>query len=164
MRVFRPVVIGVTVLVLASFLFGLALDVRGITPTLSATFYLFLCFAQMFHSLEEYFTQFWMHITEARSFSRWRHSGDGGLIADRAFFVFFNTALNAVMLSFYWPISHGASWSWLFGLGMACVGVGNGFLHCGVAVKQMKYFSGCISASLTLITGALVLVSLSVHT
>jgi hypothetical protein len=71
MRVFRPVVIGVTVLVLASFLFGLALDVRGITLTLSATSYLFLCFAQMLHSLEEYFTQFWMHITEARPFSRW---------------------------------------------------------------------------------------------
>jgi hypothetical protein len=89
-------------------------------------------------------------------------SGDR-LIADRAFFVLFNIALNAVMLSFYWPISYGASWSWLFGLGMACVGVGNGFLHCGMAVKQMMYFSGCISAALTLITGVLVLMSLSVH-
>jgi hypothetical protein len=126
-------------------------------------FYLFLCFAQMLHSLEEYFTQFWTHITEARVFSRWRRSGDAGPIADRAFFILFNIALNAVMLSFYWPISYGASWSWLFGLGMACEGVGNGILHCGTAVNQMKYFSGCISAGLTLISGALVLTSLSVH-
>jgi hypothetical protein len=151
-------------LVAASFLFGLALDVRGITLTFSAMFNLFQCFAQMLHSVEEYFTQFWMHITEARVFSKWRRSGDSGPIADRAFFILFNIALDAVMLSFYWPVSYGVSWSWLFGLGMACEGVGNGLLHCGMAVKQMKYFSGCISASLTLITGALVLMSVSVHT
>jgi hypothetical protein len=163
MRVFRPVVIGVTVLVLGSFLFGLVLDVRGITLTFSAMFYLFLCFAQMLHSLEEYFTQFWTHITEARVFSKWRRSGNAGPIADRAFFILFNIALNSVMLSFYWPISYGASGSRLFGLGMTCVGVGNGFLHRGTAVKQMRYFSGCISAGFTIITGALVLTSLSVH-
>jgi hypothetical protein len=79
----------------ASFLFGLVLAVRGITLTFSAVFHLFLCLAQMLHSLEEYFTKFWMHITEAGAFSKWRRSGDAGPIAGRAFFVLFNTALSA---------------------------------------------------------------------
>lgn len=62
MRVFKPVVLGVSALVIASFLIGLILDAIGVTLTLSAVFYLFLCFAQMLHSLEEYLTQFWVHI------------------------------------------------------------------------------------------------------
>jgi hypothetical protein len=155
------VVVGVTALVVASFLLGLTLDSMRITITFSATFHLFLCLAQMLHSLEEYITQFWVHISEAPPLRKWKRSGNGEPIADRAFFILFNVTLNLIMLSFYWPISYGASWSWLFGLGMACVGVGNGFLHCGMAVTQKRYFSGCISASLTLISGILVLTSLS---
>ena len=54
MKVFRPAVIGVTVLAIASFLFGPTLEALGITLTFSAMFYLFLCFAQVLHSLEEY--------------------------------------------------------------------------------------------------------------
>jgi hypothetical protein len=163
MRVFRPVVIGVTVLVVASFLFGLTLDALGITLTFSALFYLFLCLAQVLHSFEEYFTQFWMHIAETPLFTMWTSSRDARSILDRVFFILFNVVLNVVMLSFYWPISFGASWSWLFGLGMAGVGVGNGFLHCGMAIRQGRYFSGCISAGLTLILGVLVFTSLSVR-
>jgi hypothetical protein len=157
------VVIVVTALVIVSLLFGLTLDAMGITIAFSATLYLFLCLAQALHSLEEYYTQFWMHITEAQPFSRWRRSGDAGPIADRAFFMLFNIAMNVVMFSFYWPVSYGASWSWLFGLGMASVGVANGLLHCDMAIKRRAYFSGCISASLTFVAGASVLASLSIR-
>ncbi|MGA2239391.1 MAG: HXXEE domain-containing protein [Candidatus Bathyarchaeia archaeon] len=163
MKVFRPVVIGVTVLAVVSFLFGLTLDALGITLTFSAMFYLFLCFAQVLHSLEEYFTQFWMHIAETPLLTMRTSSRDAKPIMDRVFIILFNIVLNMVMLSFYWPISFGASLSWLFGLGMAAVGVGNGFLHCGMAIRQGRYFSGCISAGLTLITGGLVFTSLSVR-
>jgi hypothetical protein len=67
------------------------------------------------------------------------------------------------MLLLYWPILLGASWSWLFGVGMALVGVGNGILHCGMALKHWEYFSGCLSGVMTFMTGALLLVSLSIH-
>lgn len=163
MRAFRPVVLGLTALVVASFLFGLLLDAIGFTLTISALFYLFLCFAQMLHSLEEYFTQFWMHIPEIPLLTMWTRFRDAKPTMDRTFFVLFNIVLNGAMLSFYWPISYVAPWSWLFGLGMAGVGVGNGILHCGMAAKQRSYFSGCISATLTFMTGALVLTSLSVR-
>ena len=163
MKAFRPVVLAVAGLIAASPLFGLIFDAIGLRLTFSAIFYLFLCFAQMLHSLEEYFTQFWMHIAEIPLLTRWTSPRDTKPIMDRTFFILFNIALNVLMLSFYWPISHGTSWSYLFGLAMAGVGVGNGFLHCGMAVRQKGYFSGCISAGLTLMTGALVLASLSVR-
>ena len=163
MKVFKPVVIGLTALVVASFLFGLMLDPLGISLAFSATFYLFLCFAQVLHSLEEYFTQFWVHIAETPLISVGTNSRNAKVIMDRDFFVIFNVVLNVVMLLFYWPISFGAPWSWLFGLGMATVGVGNGFLHCGMAIRQRGYFSGCISSCLTLITGGFVFMSLSVR-
>jgi hypothetical protein len=160
MRIFRPVVIGFTALVVASFLFGQALDFVRINLAFSATFYLFLCFAQILHSVEEYMAQFWLHIAEIPVLRNTKR-GDKEPTMDRAFFIVFNVALNLIMLSFYWPISHGASWSLLFGLGMACVGVGNGFLHGGMAAMQRKYFSGCMTASLTFISGILVLTSIT---
>ena len=164
MRVFKPVVLGVSALVIASFLIGLILDAIGVTLTLSAVFYLFLCFAQMLHSLEEYLTQFWAHIANVPLLTARTRFQDAKPAMDRSFFTLFNIVLNAAMLSFCWPISYGASWSWLFGLGMASVGVGNGVLHCGIAVRQRGYFSGCISATLTFAAGVLVFASLSVHT
>jgi len=104
MRVFRPVVLGLIALVVASFLFGMTLDAIGLMLTFSATFYLFLCFAQMLHSLEECFTQFWKHIAETPLLTTWTRFQDARPIMDRTFFVLF-IVLNAVMLSFYWAIS-----------------------------------------------------------
>ena len=163
MKAFRPVVLGVTALIAASPLFGLMLDAIGLRLTFSSMFYLFMCFAQILHSLEEYFAQFWMHFAEIPLLTRWTSPPNAKPIMDRTFFILFNIALNVLMLLFYWPISHEASWSCLFGLAMAGVGVGNGFLHCGMTIKQKGYFSGCISASLTLITGALAWTSLSIR-
>jgi hypothetical protein len=163
MKVFKPVVIAVCALVISSFLFGLVFDAFKVTISFSLTFYLLLCLAQMVHSLEEYATKFWIQLG-ATPFSAFRRrSQSGEPMADRAFFVLFNIILNVLMLAFYWPISLGVSWSWLFGVGMALVGVGNGILHCGTALKRRKYFSGCVSGVLTFVTGALILASLSVH-
>lgn len=74
MRVFRPVVLGLIALVVASFLFGMTLDAIGLMLTFSATFYLFLCFAQMLHSLEEYLTQFWVHFANVPLLTARTHS------------------------------------------------------------------------------------------
>lgn len=163
MKVFKPVVLSFAALVVASLLFGIIFETFGVTVSFSTTFYLFICFAQMIHSLEEYETRFWVHFTETPLLAFRRRSRSREPVMDRAFFVIFNIVLNAVMLFFYWPISLAASWSWLFGVGMAFVGVGNGILHCGTALKRRKYFSGCVSGVLTFITGALILTSLSVH-
>lgn len=163
MKVFKPVVLAILALIAASLLFGIIFNALKVTIFFSATSYLLLCFAQMIHSLEEYATGFWAHFAET-PFSAFRTtSKTKEPMMDRTFFVLFNIALNAVMLLFYWPILLGESWSWLFGVGMAFVGVGNGLLHCGTALKRRKYFSGCVSGVLTFITGALILTSLSVH-
>jgi hypothetical protein len=163
MKVFKPVVVAVAALILSSFLFGLVFDAFKVTISFSATFYLLLCCAQMIHSLEEYATKFWVQLAVTPLSAFRRRSQSTEPMADRAFFVLFNILLNALMLAFYWPISLGLSWSWLFGVGMALVGIGNGILHCGTALKRRKYFSGCVSGVLTFITGALILATLSVH-
>jgi len=163
MRVFKPVVLAIAALVVSSLLFGLVFDAFKVTISFSATFYLLLCLAQMVHSLEEYATKFWMQLTVTPFSAFRRRSWSREPMMDRAFFVLFNIILNAVMLAFYWPIYLGASWSWFFGVGMALVGVGNGILHCGTALKRGKYFSGCVSGVLTFITGTMILASLSVY-
>nr|MDO8099099.1 HXXEE domain-containing protein [Candidatus Njordarchaeota archaeon] len=162
MKVFKPVVLAFVALIVSSLAFGLLFDAFKVTISYSAAFYLLLCFAQMVHSLEEYATRFWMQltVTPLSAFRRRRQGREP--MMDRAFFVLFNIILNAVMLVFYWPILLGVSWSWLFGVGMTLVGVGNGILHCGTALRHLKYFSGCISGVLTFITGVLTLSSLSV--
>jgi len=163
MKVYKPVVLAFFTLIVSSLLLGLVFDAFDITISFSVAFYVLLCFAQMVHSLEEYATKFWMqlNVTPLSLFRRRSQSREP--MMDRAFFILFNIVLNAVMLVFSWPILLGASWSWFFGVGMALVGIGNGIIHCGTALKRGKYFSGCVSGVLIFITGAMILASLSVR-
>jgi hypothetical protein len=163
MIVFKPVVISFAALVVASLLFGLFFDTFGVTVSFSTAFYLLICFAQIVHSFEEYATKFWIHIADTPLFAFRRHSHSRERAAYRSFFILFNVVLNMVMLLFYWPISLGAPWSWVFGIGMAFESVGNGILHCGTALGRREYFSGCISSVFTFLAGALLLTSISLH-
>jgi hypothetical protein len=163
MKVFKPVVISFAALVVASLTFGVVFDAFGITVSFSTTFYLLICFVQIVHSLEEYATKFWVHIADTPLFAFRERSQTREPAMDRSFFVAFNIVLNMVMLFFYWPISLGASWSWVFGIGMASLSVGNGILHWGTALIRWEYFSGCVSGVFTFVAGTLMLTSLSLH-
>ena len=101
---------------------------------------------------------FWMHIFEAPlpPFSRAFQSREPSKIS-RVSFVAFNTAFDGLMFLFCLFLLQGAAWSWVFVLGTALIGVGNGVLHCGTTLLKRAYFSGCISAIFTLVAGSLTL-------
>lgn len=121
-------------------------------------------FCATIHSVEEYFSHFWEHITEIPMFPFKKHpEGNGIPRSDRFFFIVFNIAFDGLMFLYYLFLSWNAVWSWVFVLGMALVGVGNSILHCGTALNKRAYFSGCISAVFTLITGAIILASVSIR-
>jgi hypothetical protein len=148
----------------ASVLFGVVFEAYKVTAVIPTAFYLAMCFAQTIHSIEEYLTHFWEHITEASMLPFEKHSEVGGTSKmDRYFFIVFNIAFDGLMFLFYLFLIWGAAWSWVFVLGMAVIGIGNGILHCGTALQKRKYFSGCISAVFTLIIGAMILASISIH-
>lgn len=164
MKIFAPVVIGVILLAVTSAIVGFMFGASISLLAYSAWFYLALCFAQMAHSIEEYFTQFWDHIGKALIFTLLKRLRRGTpLMLDRSFFILFNIALNVVMFVYFFPINASVLWAWFFGVGMAIVGIGNGILHCGTALMQWKYYSGCITGILTLVFGSVVLGSLIFH-
>lgn len=129
-----------------------------VTFAIPAVLYLALCFAQASHSVEEYLTRFWEHISETPllPFSRTFQSR-GTAKVSRTAFVAFNIAFDGLMFLFYLFLLRGAAWSWVFVLGMALVGVGNAVLHCGTALLKRAYFSGCVTAVFTLAAGSLTL-------
>ena len=161
MKVFYPVVFGFITVIFVSFFIGSLFPSIFMEYPYSATFYLLLCFAQIVHSIEEYFTQFWDHIGEAFLIPliiKFRKTEP--LTLDKSFFIAGNIALIGIMLLYFRPIEYGASWAWFFGIVIAFVEIGNGILHCGTAISQRKYYSGSVSGVFTLIAGFLLLVSM----
>ena len=158
MSVVKSVVTAVAALTVASVLLGLVFKAYSVTFVIPAALYLALCFAQASHSIEEYLTRFWVHIFEAPllPFSRTFQSHGPNKVS-RVSFVTFNIAFDGLMFLFYLFLLQSEAWSWVFVLGTALVGVGNGVLHCGTALLKRGYFSGCLTAIFTLATGSLTL-------
>jgi hypothetical protein len=158
MSVAKSVVTAIAALTVASVLLGLVFEACRATFMIPAALYLALCFAQTSHSVEEYLTRFWVHIFEAPllPFSRTFQSRGPNKVS-RVSFVAFNIAFDGLMFLFYLFLLQGAAWSWVFVLGTALVGVGNGVLHCGTSLLKRGYFSGCVTAIFTLAAGSLTL-------
>jgi len=158
MSVVKSVVAAVSALTVASVLLGLLFEAYRVTFAIPAELYLALCFAQASHSVEEYLTRFWAHIFETPllPFSRVFQSRGPSKVS-RVSFIAFNTAFDGLMFLFCLFLLQGAAWSWVFVLGTALIGVGNGVLHCGTTLLKRAYFSGCISAIFTLVAGSLTL-------
>ena len=158
MSVVKSVITAVAALTVASVLLGLVFEACRVTFVIPAALYLALCFAQASHSVEEYLTRFWVHIFEAQllPFSR-AFQSRGSSKVSRVSFITFNTAFDGLMFLFYLFLLQGVAWSWVFVLGTALVGVGNGVLHCGTALLRRGYFSGCVTAIFTLAAGSLTL-------
>jgi hypothetical protein len=158
MSVVKSVVAAVSALTVASVLLGLVFEAYRVTFAIPAELYLALCFAQASHSVEEYLTRFWVHIFEAPLLPLSGASQSRGTSkVSRVSFIAFNTTFDGLMFLFCLFLLQGAAWSWVFVLGTALVGVGNGVLHCGTTLLKRAYFSGCITAIFTLVAGSLTL-------
>jgi hypothetical protein len=163
MKAVYPVSIGLTAFVILSALIAVGMPTISVLYPLSWILYLGLCLAQVAHSIEEYYTQFWVHIGEGFIFQKLKGKGVvKDVTLDKRVFFVGNIVLNALMLAYVWPIASELSWAWFFGIAMAVVGIGNGILHCGTTILEKRYYSGSVTGIITLIMGAIMLIILMI--
>jgi hypothetical protein len=156
MKVFKPLVAFLVLLIIVSILAGLLFPGPISALSYSPTLFLLVYFANALHFLEEDFTKAWE--VEAQL----RKNSDGApkeSLYDRPFFVTFSHAIVLLSFLFYFPIANGDSWAWLFGLGVSLNGILNGLVHLGILAKFRRN-TGVISGVLQLIFGFLVIVSM----
>lgn len=158
MKIFKPLVAFLTLLVIVSFLAGFVFDSLGIVISYSSTYYLLVCFATAGHFLEEFYTKAWEIEGKLRA------NPDGTPkppLYDIAFFKTFSHSIVLLSFLFYFPITAGFSWSLVYGLGIVLNGILNGVVHFGILVKFRKN-TGCISGTFLLIFGILTILSIAV--
>jgi hypothetical protein len=156
MKVFKPLVAFLVLLIIVSMLAGLLFTGPISVLSYSPTLFLLVCFANALHFLEEDLTKAWEVEGQLRK------NPDGTpkeSLYDKAFFVAFSHSI--VLLSFllYIPIANGVPWALLFGLGVSLNGILNGLVHLGILAKFRRN-TGVASGLLQLVFGSLVIASL----
>ncbi|MHA2214208.1 MAG: hypothetical protein ACW992_13700 [Candidatus Thorarchaeota archaeon] len=130
MKVFKPLVAFLILLVSLSIAIGLLAPGLVASLTYSPTLYLILCVAQAGHLLEENYTKAWEMEAQIRK------NSDG--VSGRDFFVMFSHVLVLLSFLFYFPIAAGASWALVFGIGVSLNGILNGVVHTAILAKLRK--------------------------
>ncbi|MHA2119422.1 MAG: HXXEE domain-containing protein [Candidatus Thorarchaeota archaeon] len=159
MKVFKPLVAFLVLLVLISFLVGLLFPVQVVSFAYSPMMYLLVCFAQAGHFLEENYTKAWE--VEAQL----RKNKDGTPkepISGRDFLVLFSHVLILLSFLFYFPIATQTPWALIYGLGISTNGIANGVVHTTVLIKFKKN-TGFVSGLFLLAFGVLLWVSVFVQ-
>lgn len=158
MKVFKPLVAFLFLLTTISIIVGLLFPSEIMSWSYSPTIYLFVCFANAAHFLEETYTKAWEIEGQLRK------NPDGTpkeSLYDKSFFVAFSHSIVLLSFLFYFPIANGDPWAWLFGLGVSFNGILNGTVHLGALVKFRRN-TGVISGLLQMLFGLLVFASLFV--
>lgn len=156
MKIFKPLVAFLTLLIIASIFAGLIFPDVVSVLSYSSTMFLLVCFANALHFLEEDFTKAWEVEGQLRK------SPDGTpkeSLYDKAFFVAFSHSIVLLSFLFYIPIANGAPWALLFGLGVSLNGILNGLVHLGILAKFRRN-TGVVSGLIQLVFGSLVIASL----
>jgi hypothetical protein len=156
MRIFKPLIAFLVVLVLVSIIVGLAFPAQVVTLAYSPTIYLLFCVAQAAHFIEEHYTKAWN--VEAQL----RKNPDGSpkeSVSGRDFLVAFSHVLVLLSFLFYLPITVQASWAILYGLGISINGIANGIAHTVKLVKFRKN-TGFVSGLFLLSFGILLWLSI----
>ncbi|MFW9863592.1 MAG: hypothetical protein ACFFEX_17070 [Candidatus Thorarchaeota archaeon] len=156
MKVFKPLVAFLTLLVITSIIAGLLFPDVVSVLSYSSTMFLMVCFANAAHFLEETYTKAW----EVEGQLRMNPDGTPKeSLYDKAFFVTFSHSIVLLSFLFYFPIANGDSWALLFGLGVSFNGILNGAVHLGILAKFRRN-TGVVSGLFQLIFGSLVIASL----
>jgi hypothetical protein len=156
MKIFKPLVAFLVLLVTTSLLAGLLFPSAMSVLSYSSTMFLMVCFANAAHFLEETYTKAWEIEGQLRKYP------DGTPkepLYDKAFFVTFSHSIVLLSFLFYFPIANGDPWALLFGLGASFNGILNGLVHLGALVKFRRN-TGVVSGLLQLLFGSLVIASL----
>ncbi|MHA2313157.1 MAG: hypothetical protein ACXADF_16840, partial [Candidatus Thorarchaeota archaeon] len=104
MKVFKPLVTFLVLLTITSILVGVIFPSVVTVLSYSSTMFLFLCFANAAHFLEETYTKAWVIEGQLRK------NPDGTpkeSLYDKAFFVTFSHSIVLVSFLFYFPIANG---------------------------------------------------------
>ena len=158
MKVAHPLVAFLVILTLLSIGVGLIFPTALATLTYSSGLYLILCFAMAGHFLEERYTRAWEIEAEVRA------SVEGTpeqMKEKRNFLVAFSHVFVLLSFLFYLPIASGEPWAMIYGIGVALNGILNGIAHTVILVK-FKRNTGVVSGLLLLVTGLLLLISISI--
>ncbi|MHA2373747.1 MAG: HXXEE domain-containing protein [Candidatus Thorarchaeota archaeon] len=150
MKVFKPLVAFLFLLIVISFIVGYTLEAVIVQFNYSSTLYLLLCFGMAGHFLEEYYTKAWTIELGTRAPPH-----------DRAFFVAFSHSIVLISFLFYFPIAAGQAWAFVYGLGVSLNGILNGVAHSAIAIKFRKN-SGFVSGIFLLVIGIGIFVSIFV--
>jgi hypothetical protein len=156
MKIAHPLVIFLTLLTTISIAVGYLFPTHIAPFAFSPTIYLLLCFAMAGHLLEENFTKAWE--LEAKL----RKNADGTPkepMSTRNFLVAFSHVLILLSFLFYFPVTAGAPWAIIYGIGVAFNGILNGVAHTAILIKFRKN-TGFISGLFLLALGILLLVSI----
>ena len=158
MKVAHPLVAFLVTLTLLSIGAGLVVPATVAALTYSSGLYLILCFAMAGHFLEERYTKAWEIEAEIRA------SVEGTpeqMKEKRNFLVAFSHVFVLLSFLFYFPIASGAPWAMIYGIGTALNGILNGVAHTAILVKFKKN-TGVVSGLFLLVTGLLLLISISI--
>ncbi|MHA2142343.1 MAG: hypothetical protein ACXADD_12655 [Candidatus Thorarchaeota archaeon] len=150
MKVFKPLVTFLVLLTITSILVGVIFPSVVTVLSYSSTMFLFLCFANAAHFLEETYTKAWVIEGQLRK------NPDGTpkeSLYDKAFFVTFSHSIVLVSFLFYFPIANGDP------LGVSFNGILNGLIHLGILIKFRRN-TGVVSGLFQLLFGSLVIASL----
>jgi hypothetical protein len=156
MRIFKPLVAFLVLLMIVSIIVGLLFPESISALNYSPTLFLLVCFSNAAHFLEEDYTRAWEIEVQLRK------NPDGSPkepLYDKAFFVTFSHAIVLLSFLFYFPIANGEPWALLFGLGISLNAILNGLVHLGI-LARFRRNTGVISGLLQLIFGLLVFVSI----
>ncbi|MHA2424975.1 MAG: HXXEE domain-containing protein [Candidatus Thorarchaeota archaeon] len=151
MKVFKPLIAFLVLLVTLSLVVGILFPNLSTYLSYSSTAYLLVCFGIAFHFLEEWYTKAWEVEAEIRNVSDER--------SGKPFLVLFSHILIVLSFLFYFPIAVGASWALIYGLGAALNSIMNGVAHLAILAKTRKN-TGVISGLFLLITGLMVWISI----
>lgn len=155
MKVFKPLIAFLTVLIVVSIITGLIFPMEVSGFAYSPLMYLLVCCAQAAHFLEENYTKAWEVEAQLR-----KHA-DGTPkepTSGRDFLVLFSHVLVLLSFLFYFPISTQTPWALIYGLGISLNGMANGVIHTAVLIKFRKN-TGFVSGLFLLAFGILLWVS-----
>ena len=158
MKVFKPLIGFLVLLVLISIIVGIVFPVEVVNLAYSPTIYLLICVAQAAHFIEENYTKAWEVEAQIRKNPDGtpREAGSG-----RDFLVAFSHVLVLLSFLFYFPIAVQAPWAIIYGLGISANGVANGVAHTVILAKFRKN-TGFVSGLFLLVLGILLWLSILV--
>ncbi|MHA1950122.1 MAG: HXXEE domain-containing protein [Candidatus Thorarchaeota archaeon] len=151
MKVFKPLIAFLTLLVVVSVTVGLLFPVQVLGLAYSPTIYLLFCFAQAGHLLEENYTKAWEVEAQLRTH---KDGTPKEPLSGRDFLVLFSHVLVLLSFLFYFPISTQTEWALIYGLGISVNGIINGVAHTAILIKFRKN-TGFVSGLFLLVLGIL---------